>query len=678
MTPNMFKRIGWVALSCLLFMGLWSCKTTQTATQGDAQSSVVQEDNSPVLLSFQEGVVRKAEFERVYAKNNGGPEEAAQQPVADWREYLDLYVNFKRKVFEAEAMGLDTTPAFKQEFNTYRKQLVQPYLSAKEVEEQLIQQAYDRSGYLVSASHLLVKVQPEASPEDSLQAYQRIMAYRDSIMNGGKDFAEMARKYSQDPSAAQNAGSLGYFSAFDMVYPFENAAFNTPVGEVSPPIRTQFGYHILKVHDKIKSEGTKHAAHIIVRVGDRYTAKTDAQAKEIIDEIHQKLKAGEEFGKLAQQYSDDPNSAPNGGDLGTGRLLPEMENLKNQLGEGEFSEPFQTRFGWHILTVSQIEKRPPFDEARYTLKQKIQRDSRSQIGRDALIQKIKKENGYQFEQASFDAFAATLDNKFPSGVWQADTSAAAKAIYAQSLFSLANGSYNRSIQDFIDYYTRKRPRRTTLPPAMAAASVAEEYVEQELLAYEEEQLPNKNPEFRYLLQEYRDGILLFTLMEQKVWKKAVEDTTGLKNYYEAHRDSFYKEEIIEVKSYSATDRSVLTQLEKWWREGWTEAQIDSAVNQTSALNLRTIRQSFEKGQEGSEEVWFDLEVGDRTAIFAEGETFRILEIEEKRPAGIQALDKVKSEAITRYQDHLEKEWLAELATKYPVEINEDVFSNLFK
>lgn len=673
-TVHMLIRICQVVCMVAFLGGMLSCKTTKTATQ--STSAVVQEDNSPTLLSFDQGHVSQAEFERVYAKNNGGPEEAAKQDVADWREYLDLYVNFKRKVFEAEAIGLDTTPAFKQEFNTYRKQLVQPYLSAKEVEEQLIQEAYDRSGYLVNASHILIMARETATPEDTLKAYQQLLAIRDSVMNHGKDFDEMAQKYSSDPSAKDNKGDLGYFSAFDMVYPFENAAFNTPVGEVSMPIRTQFGFHLVNVKDKLKNEGTKNAAHIIVRVGDRYTAKNETQAEEIIKEIYQKLENGEEFAKLAQQYSDDPNSAPNGGDLGTGRLLPEMEDLKNKLNENEYSAPFQTRFGWHILAVTKVETRPSFEDARYSLKQKIQRDVRSQIGRKALIQKIKQENAYQFYQENMDELVASLDDAFTRGAWQPDT--AAKELYAKPLFTLNNGAFTHSIQDFADYYQQNRPRRPGQAVGLAAKAIMDAYVEQELMAYEEAQLPNKNPEFRYLLQEYRDGILLFTLMEQKVWKKAVEDTTGLQNYYEANQDSFYKNEILEVKEYIATERSVLDQVKGWLAEGWNEAQIDSAMRASSALKLRTIRQSYEKGADGTQSGWFDLALGDRTDIFESGETFRMLEVEEKRSAGIQPLDKVKSEAITRYQDYLEQEWLKELAEKYPVKIDEAVFSDLFQ
>lgn len=668
----MFKNILPVLWGLGLLLSIGACKSTKTTT---TTTTTIPEDSSPALLSFTQGNVTKAEFERVYAKNNGGLETAAAQATDEYREYLDLYVNFKRKVFEAEAMGIDTTAAFKQEFETYRKQLVQPYLSAKEVEDQLVKEAYDRSGMLVSASHILIMVNEDASPEDTLAAYNKVKGLRDSVVVHGKDFADMSALYSQDPSAKENSGSLGYFSAFDMVYPFENAAFNTTVGEVSAPLRTRFGYHILKVNDKITREGTKTVAHIIVRVGDRYSAKTEDQAAEIVKEIYQKLQNGEVFATLAQQYSDDPNSANNGGDLGSGRLLPVMEELKNKMGEGEYSEPFQTRFGWHILSVTEVETRPAFDEAKAGLKQKIQRDSRAQVSRTALIERIKEESNYTINTANLAAFTAQLDDNFSKGLWQADT--AQQSMYALPLITFG-GTQSRSIQDFIDFYKKTRARRPRMTAQQATDDILKVYSEQQLLAYEEEQLPLKNPAFRHLLQEYRDGILLFTLMEQKVWKRAVEDTSGLKNYYEAHQDSFYKNDIIEVKEYIATEEAVLKQVQEWLAAGWADAQIDSAMREGSALQLRIIRQTFEKGAEGTQADWFGLATGERSSIFNEGETFRILEVEAKRPAGIQAFDKVKSETITRYQDYLEKEWLAELAQKYPVEIQENVFTNLFK
>jgi peptidyl-prolyl cis-trans isomerase SurA len=686
---NFFILTGLLNLACknskkymvrfsFLFSALiliWGCKSTQPTTGGKTADSKTVVDAGPAILSFSKENVTQGEFERVYAKNNGGREEAGKHDPEQMREYLDLYIKFKRKVFEAEAMGLDTTPAFKQEFSSYRKQLAQPYLSAKEVEDELIKEAYERSGYLVNASHLLVNVKEGSSPEDTLKAYQTIMGYRDSIMKDNKDFAYMAEKYSDDPSAKQNKGDLGYFSAFDMVYPFENAAFNTPVGEVSMPVKTRFGYHLVYVADRMKSAGKKRVAHIIVRVGDRYSAKTDEQAEAKIKEIYQKLTEGADFAELAGQYSDDPSSASKGGDLGMNRLLPEMENLKLKLNEGEFSDPFTTRFGWHILKVTEVEKLASFEESKPMLKQRISRDSRSQISRKALINKIKKENQFELNQKNFDVFVSLLNENFPRGTWK--PAPENEDTLQLELFTL-NQSYSKKLKDFTDYYQRTRSRRTGKTPAQAANEILDAYLEQELLKYEEEQLPKKNPEFRYLLKEYRDGILLFTLMEQKVWKKAVEDTTGLKEYYENHKEDFRAGETIDVIEYRSSDLGAMNRVDFLLGEGKNESEIEAEINENSALKLSITRQTYEKDEDDIPVALFDKPVGAKSDILKQNTYHRILVIENKFPAGIQPFDKVKSQAITKYQDYLEQEWLDELANKYPVEIDEAVFSDLFK
>ncbi len=652
-------------LALIGLLAMTSCKTTKQAG-----------GTSPILLEFPQGSVTQEEFERVYAKNNQGEVVATSHSEAQYREYLDLYINFKRKVFEAQAMGIDTTPSFQQEFNSYKQQLTQPYLAAKDVEDQLIQEAYDRSGYLVDASHLLITLTPQATPADTLLAYQRIVTLRDSIVKLNKDFGEMAAKYSNDPSAKQNQGRLGYFSAFDMVYPFESGAFTTPVGEVSEPVRSQFGYHIIKVHDKMVNQGKKRAAHIIVRVGDRYSAKTEEEAQAKIKEIYQRLETGDDFKALAMQFSDDPSTGSNGGDLGFSRLLPEMETYRLQLGEGEYSEPFSTQYGWHILQVTEVDERQNFDEAKPQLKQRISRDSRAQLSRDALLNRIKTESGYQLQEANFTQFIGTLDERFSRGAWEPDS--AQGDMYALPLFVLTKGSLTKSIQDFVTYYRRMRPRKMGMTEGDAAYAVLNTYVEEELLKYEEAQLPDKNPEYRYLLQEYRDGILLFTLMEQKVWKRAVEDTLGLKAFYEAHPDSFSRNQMVEVVEYRSSEAEALQEVKALLAQGFTQAQIDSTVNRESSIRLRSTTMLYEAQKDAVPEILFTNPVGTITEVEQEGSFYRLLVSTEKFPAGIQPLENVKSEAITRYQDHLEREWLAELAVKYPVSINEKAFGKLFR
>lgn len=638
--------------------------------------------NSTILLDFGREQVGLEEFERVYQKNNGGYEAVKGHSPEQYREYLDLYVNFKRKVFEAEDMGIHETEAFRKEFEGYRKQLVEPYLTASDVEEALIKEAYDRQGMAVKAAHLLLRLAPDAPPEDTLRVFQRISALRDSVVSGARSFAYLAEKYSEDPSAKQNQGDLGYFSAFDMVYPFESAAFSTPVNSVSQPVRTQFGYHLIQVSDKAAISGEKTAAHIIIRVGDRYTAKDTTQAEKMIREIYEKLEAGEDFAALARQYSDDPSSAANGGELGTGRLIPVMENIKVKLQEGDYSEPFTTPYGWHIMKVTQVSARPDFEAARAEIKARISRDSRSQISREALISRIKKNYGYTPFPDNVQAFIDHLDNRFPIGGWQPDSTQF--ALYQKPLYQL-EGEEPVSLQALVDYYLAKRPRYPRSTPEEAARGVLDNFVRDQLLAYEEAQLPVKDPEFGHLLKEYRDGILIFTLMEQKVWKKAVEDTLGLRQFYEDHKDRFFVEAMADVREYQSPSESVISEVKTLLEQGKADAYIDSVVNRNSSLTLRVITQTYEKGRKDDQllglpwdEVFFSQPEGAISAVRKEGETFKVLVIEKKYPAGIKSFDKAKSACITQYQDYLEAQWLKELAEKYPVEINENAFANLYK
>ena len=654
----------------LLMVGV-ACKSTQKPTQISTVPS------SPVLLDFAKEDVTKAEFERVYQKNNGGYDAVKTHTEEQLREYLDLYVKFKRKVFEAEAQKLDTTPAFKNEFETYRKQLAQPYLTAKEVEDRLIKEAYDRTRYVVNASHLLLKLDENALPADTLAAYTKIMGYRDSVLTGGKPFAKMAEKYSEDPSARQNQGSLGYFSAFDMVYPFETGAFETPVGKISMPIRSSFGYHIIKVNDKLATGGIKRAAHIIIRIGDRFSAKDTAQALAKINEIHQKLVAGEEFAVLAKQYSDDPSSASRGGDLGSGRLLTEMQEAKLKLKKDQFSKPFQTKFGWHIMKVTEVEAEKSFEETQYELKRKVERDSRAKISQQALIDRIKGEYGYQLAEENFNKFKEIISPNFPRGTWIAEDTFA--NIYALPLMTLSKDeTYTCTVQNLIDFYTKNRPQYNNLNPIQAADQVLKLFVNAELTSYEESKLPEKNPEYRYLLKEYRDGILLFTLMEQMVWKKAVEDTVGLKEFYESNRTDFVANRTIDIREYRSSDGDVIKDVERLLNLNATDAEIDSLVERESSLGLTMRTLTYEEGKSEIDQSLFAKEVGHVSPVIMTGDEHKIIKVLEIRPAGIQPFDRVKSEAITKYQDYLEKEWLKDLEYKFPVKIDESVFSNLFK
>ena len=640
----------------------------------------------PALLVFPgKDTVYKSDFEYVYQKNNGGWDAVKSHTQAQYQEYLDLYINFKRKVLEAESLGLQNTDAFKNEFEGYRKQLAQPYLVDKSSQEALIREAYDRSKEIVNASHILISVSPDSRPEDTLKAFKMIMAIRDSIVNQGKAFGIMAMRHSQDPSAKSNKGDLGYFSVFDMVYPFETGAYVTEVGKVSQPVRSNFGYHLIKVVDRVENTGKKTVAHIIIRVGAQYTAKDESQASTMINEIHQKLKAGGNWEELCEKYSDDPNTSKKGGTLGTGRLIPEMENIKRTMNAGDYSKPFKTAFGHHILKVTEVEPVKTFDEAQPEIKSKIARDARSTLSRERLIARVKKDYGFKMSSGEgLSKMVEAIDSEdgakaYTKGFWRPVDSLHSK-LYDLPVYTIGSGGdkYTGTVKNYIDWYVNVRKGFDGATTQQVTDKLVPTFIEQEMLNYEERQLPKKYREYRELLKEYRDGILLFTLTEDKVWRKAVEDSTGLENYYNRNKDKFMAGERVVVTEYITEKRPIIEQVRDLLKQGKNDKEIDEAVNKSSSLNIRIRTQNYEKGKAENEQMMFGKSIGYTSDITDYGRAFRILVLKENLPAGQKSFDDAKSECITQYQNYLETEWLKELEGKYPVETKEKVMEKLYR
>jgi peptidyl-prolyl cis-trans isomerase SurA len=521
------------------------CKTTQAPQASD-----------PYIQTIGNTIVPASEFSYVYQKNNSNAEDAYSE--ASVREYLDLYTNFKLKVVDAEKAGLDTTLAFSRELNVYKKQLAQPYLTEKSVTESLIREAYERLGEEVNASHILISVPEDADPKDTLAAYQRIISIREKAVKG-EDFATLARQNSQDPSAATNNGNLGYFTALQMVYPFEQAAYTTSKGEVSQPVRTRFGYHILKVHDRRPSQGQVRTAHIMVRANTGISAEDSVAAKKKADEIYSRLKKGENWNSLVSQFSDDGNSKAKGGELplfGTGNMIPSFETAAFALANpGDYTQPVQTPYGWHIIKL--IERIPleSFEEMEASLRAKVSKDSRSDLNRKALLARLKKENGFAENKNAVTAALAKGDSTLTIGSWNYDK---ADKQNKEVLFSMKDSTYTRG--DFFAYVKGTQRPRKNVSGSFLMQTAYQKFMEESILNYEEAQLDKKYEDYRMLVKEYRDGILLFQLMDTKVWSKAIEDTTGLREFFNNNRENYTWGKRVEATVYNAADKNVLTEV----------------------------------------------------------------------------------------------------------------------
>ncbi|MBC6990779.1 peptidylprolyl isomerase [Hymenobacter sp. BT491] len=541
----MHKRVLYAGfMAGALLAGCQASKSSTTAKQ-------------PVIETLGTQPVPAAEFAYVYRKNNStAPDFGTRASVT---EYLDLYTNFKLKVLEAEQRGLDTTQAFKRELDGYKQQLAQPYLTEKSVTDQLVREAYDRMSKEINASHILIRVTPDADPKDTLAAYQKVVALRQRVL-GGEDFNKVARETSEDPSARENGGRLGYFTAMQMVYPFETAAYKTPVGQVSQPIRTKYGYHIIKVNDARPAQGEIKVAHLMIRATPGMPAADSVTAKKKIDELYARLKRGENWDKLVTQFSEDAGSATNGGELppfGTNRMIPSFEEAAFKLQKkGDLSAPVQTPYGWHIIKLIEKQTVPSFEAMEPTLKSKVSKDSRSELNRTAFLKRIRTENNFTENAAAKDYVFAKADTTLTSGRFKY-TPAPKDKLANASLFTIKGKPY--LTKDFLAYAQQNQHPRAGSEPRYAMQLLYDQYVDQSLTDFEKANLENKYEDYRMLVKEYRDGILLFQLMDEKVWSKAIEDTVGLQKFFAANQSNYQWEPRVQATVISAATPQVLAQ-----------------------------------------------------------------------------------------------------------------------
>ncbi|UII22679.1 peptidylprolyl isomerase [Fulvivirga ligni] len=639
----------------LVLLILNSCQVNKSS------NSAPQDKSNKALFTVSDDTTFCDEFMYVYKKNNINNDSAYTH--ADIADYLNLYENFKLKIKEAKSRGMDTTAAFHREFNTYKEQLKKPYLTENKVTDQLIQEAYDRYKEDINASHILITVDENASPEDTLKAYNEIIDIRNRALNG-EDFSKLAGEFSDDPSAKTNGGNLGYFSSFQMVYPFESAAYNTAKGSISTPVRTRFGYHIIKVLDRRPNQGRVEVSHIMIRIQPNKSDSLEARNK--IFEIYDQATGGVNWDQLAKEFSEDINSKNKGGLLpvfGLGKFPFEFQEaafaLKNP---GDISDPVMSPYGWHII---KLEKKYPierFEEMEPTIKNRIGRDSRAQISKKVFISRLKKENDFQEFPAKQNLWSYA-DSSLTRGKWVAPENA---ELLNNPLFSVKNENY--TVNDFVTYLAKNQlPNSYT--PEEYMKQMYNNYTDQKLLAYEENHLEEKYEDYRMLVKEYKEGILLFQLMEEEVWNKAVKDTVGLKNYYENHQDSYQAGERVEATIYNAKSEDIIKEIKDLLASGDSvnTKALEDKYNQKGALSLQVKEGVFEKEDES---VLDQISWKEGTFTQEQNGRYNLVVIHRIIPAGPKALNEIKGMVISDYQNHLEKEWVSELRAKYPVKENE--------
>jgi peptidyl-prolyl cis-trans isomerase SurA len=603
------------------------------------------------------------EFTYIYKKNNQGKTDSYTE--AKIQEYLDLFVNFKLKVAEARSLGIDTSASFQKEFKSYHEELKKPYQADGDELERLTKETYQRLTEEVKASHILVTI-PGAT--DTLAAYNKIVNIKKRIA-AGEDFEKLASESSEDPSAKSNGGSLGYFTAMQMVYTFENVAYNLKVGEVSGIVKTRFGYHIIKLMDRKPARGEVEIAHIVLRTDAGDATKT----KNKIFEIYDQLKAGRNWEEVCKEYSQDPSTKDSGGKLkpfGVGAFpsIPQFEAVAFSLEQPkEISDPFQSSLGWHIVRLERKIPLPTYEEIQPSLKRRIARDERLQISKAAVLAKRKKEFGFA-ETNLKDKIIAQADSSLLKGKWKFKGAA---DLRKETLFKIQSSPV--TVEEFITY-AEKKQTVSTADPKTSMAKLYDDFASEKISAVEEMKLLAENPEYRNLLNEYREGILFFNVMEKRVWNKASEDTVGQRGFYEKNKVKYSAGDRVEARIFATPDKSFLEQVKMKIAKGDTLTKADLKKFK-SVQNFRP----YEKGDSKAVDK-VSWSVGLHEA--EDSGIYYLVEIDRLILPGIKTLSEARASVISDFQDQLEKDWIIELKKKYPVVMNKKnkktVFSELEK
>lgn len=604
-----------------------------------------------VLLEIGGTEITKQEFERIYKKNNNNlyDEKDKKSP----QEYLDLFINYKLKVLEARNLKLDTNQVFVNEIEGYRKELAAPYLTDMQFNDQLVKELYHRMSKEVNASHILLRVDKNAEFDVAEKVKKRALAIRKEILNG-KDFGEAAIEFSEDPSAKSNKGNLSYFTAFQMVAPFEDAAFQTPIGEISQPVRSSFGFHLIKVHDIRDNQGEIKVAHIMKVIPKNATPEQKEKVKNEIFNLYIELQNGADFTELAKTKSDDKQSAANGGEMpwfSAGRIIKEISvpsfALKNI---GDYTTPVESRFGYHIIKKLDHRGIKPFEELKGEIENRIKRDpERSTGSKQSFIQKLKREYNFSEHDQGLEMLKQKSEHtaEIPANTL---------------LFNLNAEKYTfRQLEEYVN---------AKEPGAVVTFGNYSAWVEHEIIQYEESRLEEKHPEFKYLFQEYYEGILLFNISEQMVWNKASEDTIGLESFYEKNKDNHVWDERFKGLKIVCTDSETRDEAEKYFGENLPVEEIIDLINK----NEQRIEITENAWTKGSDPV-IDYYIWNQSKPDSLNErlTFVRGDLVKDEP---KSLDEARGLFISDYQEHLEKEWVKNLRKKYKIDVHKKVLKSI--
>jgi len=687
-------------LSVVYSLTAWS-QSSQPQTSALPKAN----DENPIIFTVAgKQEVSLDEFERQFLKNLNLKEKSITAEDVD--TYLKLYVRFKLKIQDALDAGKDSAEAYKRELAMYREQLARNYLYDRSVTDKLIKEAYDRMQEEVNVSHILIRCDRNASPGKVNSIMKRMTEIKKSLERdpSEKNFADLAISDSEDPGSKSAGGALGYLTALQVVYEFENAAYETPVGGISDVFRTDFGFHILRVNDKRKNLGEVKARHLLIRTGNN-AAQSPEEAEKLIREIHAKIVAGESFEEMAKKHSEDFSSKYSGGNMNAvsvTQFVGDIERQKwaetafNLKNSGDITEPFQTNYGWHLLQL--MEKKPlkSFDEMKVSLRNKVQQNQRSQIGIDSLVSRVKREDRFVENAVLLDELIAVLEKdsslikgKFdPLGLPEEMTinqkgKNITLSLFDAALFQIGNKDF--TVEEFAGKLAAQK-RKVEGPVDAYIRENYKVWVQEACVSYQNEHLEEKSPEFRHIYKEYREGILMFNRMQEMVWEKANKDSVGLASYFKENIDDYQWDNRYHAAFMFCSNKKMMNDVAKQMKKGWPLDSIRKVHTQKSQLDF-----SYRFGKYQLSDTFLFPQRDPLKMVFADekyakkknkiykmgqiGEDFVVVQIYDFLPSGPKSLEETRGPVASKYQEILEQRWISDLESRYDVIINNEAVAN---
>ncbi|WP_106568086.1 peptidylprolyl isomerase [Cecembia rubra] len=661
----MIRKYIWFSILAIGF----SCSPKAIVVEESQEQAPI-----PLMIIGNEEILSD-EFLYLLSKNRQFQEKEEKISRQEFEENLELFINYKLKVKEAENLGLDTLEEFRREFEVFKDDLIQPFLIKNSLQQGELMKAYNRMKEVVKASHILLQFPNNPSREDTIAVYrmaQKLKAEAES----GADFNELALEYSDDPSAKENKGNLGYFTALQMVHQFEDAAYALGIGEISDPILTNFGYHIIKVEDKKPNPGEIKVSHILVRTqtGDPVS---EERALRKVGEIYSELQKAESiWEEVCKMYSEDLASKNSGGTLpwiSLGTVIPDFERVAFALNEeGEISPPVKTPYGYHIIRLEERRPIASFEEMEQTIKSRILRDSRSGLIQSQVTAIQKSRYSFEENGSVLNEIQSIINQQSLNSI---EETLKSKNLTDSTLFSIENEK--KTVGDYLKFLEEEKGN-VRIGSKNSFGNSLERFIETSLNRTEELDLMANNKEYKLLLQEYRDGILLFSLMNERVWQKALMDSIGQIKFYEDNKGNYTWNERVRAlivtmgkEEYSNSVRRFLS--DKKYRNDLSDRLENTfLLNNPLAFNMdeglfewerHPILSRIDPSKEFQEIKW-------------DGKTIFII-LGEKIPSEIKKFSETRGKVIQDYQQYLEKELVAALKNNYIIRINEDEKNKIY-